>query len=293
MEFKSRYNKNYNGKELEKARFNIFKQNMEMMKLMQRTDHSATYSYLTPFMDLSPEEFMNRSMTYEPIQRHESNVKTFSMTDNDLPSKFDWTEQGVVNSPRDQGSCGSCWAHAIVEGLESSYAIKHDYLYELSPQQLVDCDSNDAGCDGGNLTLGEDYCKRNSVVQEQDYPYVGLTQSCKINGNGVVKAKEYGIVRGGEDAMRQYLIEHGPLPIALNANPVQFYSSGVLDPTNCNKNALNHAVLLVGYDIEADVPYWKIMNSWGSSWGEDGFFRISYGKNTCGLANDVTYIDAE
>ena len=303
-EFKKKFGKHYEGKEIEKMRFKIFKDNMAAMKLYQKTDAHATYG-ITQFMDLTPEEFMSRHTTYEPINR--SNVSTNSYEDyivgDNVPDKFDWVSEGVINDARDQGSCGSCWAHAVVEGLESSYAIKHGTLYKLAPQQLVDCDSTDSGCSGGNLTLGESYCSKHKIVEESSYPYAGVDQKCKVNENdGVVKAADYGIIRGGEDAMRAALIEHGPLPVAINANPVQFYTGGILDPSTCNPNGINHAVLAIGYNLENNPPYWTILNSWGKSWGETdtqgghsihGTFRMKYGSDVCGVSRDATYIDAQ
>ena len=300
-EFKAKFGKEYADPETEKARFKIFKDNMAMVKLYQKTDAHAVYSHLTPFMDLTTEEFATRFTTYEPIQHNNSNVDVHGdyVVGADVPNKYDWTDYGVVNAVKDQGSCGSCWAHATTEALASSYAIKHGVLYDLSVQQLVDCDSANSGCNGGNTALAARYTEKNSVEQTKDYPYAGVDQTCKYDkSKGVVQAADYGIVYGGEDAMRAALIEHGPLSIAINANPVQFYTAGVLDPSTCNPNGLNHAVLLVGYDISVNPPYWKIMNSWGN-WGEScgtgstGCFRLVYGKDACGVSRDVVYIDAQ
>ena len=295
-EFKIRFGKHYDDKIVEKERFQIFKDNMAALRLYQKTDSYAIYSHLTPFMDLTVEEFVTRKTTYEPIQRHnnKSHISDEELVGDPIPQTYDWSTQGVVNTPRDQQTCGSCWAHAIVEGLESSYAIQHGVLYKLSPQQLVDCDTKDDGCDGGNLTLGEDYCTKHKIVTEDSYPYANVTQKCTVNeANGVVKAKSYGLVRGGEEGMRKALVQYGPLPIALNANVLQFYTGGILNPSNCNPKAINHAVLAVGYNLENNPPYWKIMNSWGAEWGENGYFRIIANQGKCGLDQDPTYIISE
>eukprot|EP00766_Chilomastix_caulleryi_P003136 gnl/Chilomastix_caulleri/4187.p2 GENE.gnl/Chilomastix_caulleri/4187~~gnl/Chilomastix_caulleri/4187.p2 ORF type:complete len:110 (+),score=48.64 gnl/Chilomastix_caulleri/4187:62-391(+) len=105
------------------------------------------------------------------------------------------------------------------------------------------------------------------------------------------QAKSYGMVKT-EDEMVNAVAEKGALPVAINATPVQFYTGGILDPRSCNPDALNHGVTIVGYGVEGDMPFWKIRNSWGTSWGEEGYFRMRRGNNTCGVATDATYIKA-
>ena len=84
--------------------------------------------------------------------------------------------------------------------------------------------------------------------------------------------------------MKEFLYENGPLSVALNANPLQTYVSGILDISSnkCKASGINHAVSLVGYG-SASVDYWIIKNSWGNNWGESGFFRIRRGNGTCGV----------
>jgi C1A family cysteine protease len=95
--------------------------------------------------------------------------------------------------------------------------------------------------------------------------------------------------------MAAYLVQNGPLSIALNADYLQSYTGGVIDPWftwECNPAALDHAVLIVGYGTDASAgDYWIIRNSWAASWGEAGYFRMSRGKNTCGLASAVVSVN--
>jgi len=78
-----------------------------------------------------------------------------------------------------------------------------------------------------------------------------------------------------------------PLSICVDAASWQFYSSGVMTPTQCG-HSLDHCVQIAGYDTSVATPYWNVRNSWGSNWGEKGFIRLEYGHNTCGLAIEAT-----
>jgi len=91
-----------------------------------------------------------------------------------------------------------------------------------------------------------------------------------------------------ETVIASALMTTGPLSVALNAELLQFYHKGVFNPLMCNPKNLDHAVLLVGWGIEGSKPYWIVKNSWGTSWGEKGYFRILRGKGTCGINTQVT-----
>ena len=92
-----------------------------------------------------------------------------------------------------------------------------------------------------------------------------------------------------EDEVKEFLYETGPLAIALNADPLQTYSSGILDVTStkCPTSGINHAVTLVGYGT-GSPDYWIVKNSWGKNWGESGYFRIRRGNGTCGINCYIT-----
>ena len=92
-----------------------------------------------------------------------------------------------------------------------------------------------------------------------------------------------------EDNILPALTKSGPLTIGINAGNMQLYTGGVADPKSCPASGVDHAVLIVGYGTDAGSPYWKIKNSWGTSWGEDGYYRIVEGSNACGVATDVVH----
>jgi len=96
-------------------------------------------------------------------------------------------------------------------------------------------------------------------------------------------------VSSDEAEIASVLASTGPLSVALNAQTLQFYKKGVFSPKllPCNPKNLDHGVLIVGYGTDS-VDYWTVKNSWGAKWGEDGYFRISRGKGTCGINTQVT-----
>jgi len=101
-----------------------------------------------------------------------------------------------------------------------------------------------------------------------------------------------------EGQMAANLVSHGPLAVALNAAYVEDYTSGIIDPwfdDECDPTELDHALLIVGYGVDSgdfgSTPYWIVKNSWGADWGENGYFRIYRGGNTCGIANAVSSVN--
>jgi C1A family cysteine protease len=132
------------------------------------------------------------------------------------------------------------------------------------------------------------YLQGSGVMTESDYSYTGIGGKCKFDANKVAATVSGYHYAGTEDEnqIKQLLFENGPFAIAINATPLQFYFFGIFNPWFefiCNPKGLNHGVLLVGYGVSGNKPYWIVKNSWGSSWGEKGYFRIIAGKGACGV----------
>ncbi|XP_056633311.1 uncharacterized protein LOC130442924 [Diorhabda sublineata] len=288
-EFKGNFSRQYGLKE-EKVRFQIFINNLRKIE-----EHNAKYdkgevSYymrVNKFADWTKEEFSEILKAQISSKPDIEDTDVFEVDSNFVrPESIDWRQVGAVSAVKDQGICGSCWAFSVTGTLEGQLAIQRKSYIALSVQELVDCDTSDMGCDGGDMRPALDFVKNNGLMSEADYPYVGYSGSCKTSSNKVIsKITGYVPVRPTEEALADAVASVGPISVGLNADfDWQFYGGGIFDHFSCDDD-LNHGVLAVGYTPEA----WIIKNSWGTSWGEEGYIRLVRGKNQCGVSLYCTY----
>ena len=187
---------------------------------------------------------------------------------------------------------GSCWAFSTTGSVEGAYQIANGDLVSLSEEDLVQCDHNgDNGCQGGLMDNAFAWVETNGIASESAYPYTsgsGTTGSCKSSlPSTSCSISGYKTV-SGESSMASYVQSTGPLSVCLDANNFNSYTSGVMSVCG---TSVDHCVQAVGVDTASG--YWKVRNSWGTSWGESGFIQLEYGKNLCDLASEATYVDAE
>jgi len=159
---------------------------------------------------------------------------------------------------------------------------------ELSPQQVVSCDEVDAGCMGGNTETAYAYVSMAGGLENvETYPYTSYydeTGDCKVETSGFkIQLLDYYSV-STEDDMMNYVMASGPLSVCLAASTWSTYTSGII--TNCDKN-VDHCVQVVGLDTANE--YWIVRNSWGTSWGNDGYIYLKSGRNTCYITYDPTF----
>jgi len=212
----------------------------------------------------------------------------------------DWRTKGAVNPVQDQGQCGSCWAFSSTAAMEGAHFITTGTLLKLSESQFVDCDTQSSGCNGGLEMWAFDYAEQTALELEVDYPYVARTESCKATAakeaKGVTVAAYQHVPKDSVSALKS-AIDAGPTCVSVDAanNYFQGYTSGILNTTSCGTN-LDHAITAVGYGTESGQGYFIVRNSWGSSWGESGYIRISSdvtGDGVCGILMDNTAVQTD
>ena len=258
----------------------IFSANMELIK-KHNADPNASYKMgVNQFTHLTSEEFAARNR----FSFGDATPKTTNTVGNTPKSPIDWTTKNGVSKVKNQGQCGSCWAFGATGAIESAYLIKGQSVL-LSEEELVDCDSQSNGCQGGRSDLAFEYIKtKHGLTSESEYPYTaGNTQKageCKVNQN----SNRVGPISGYQTVSDLgSALETAPVAVAVDASKWNTYESGVFNG-ECD-GQLDHAVLLVGYGTdESGNGFWKIKNSWGESWGERGFIRIPSSEGSdCGI----------
>lgn len=321
-EFKQTYGKRYATRADEDYRKQIFLENKHYIE-KHNDDKSDTLTFtsgINHLSDLSTEEVNNRLNGFKPreslvdlvgienyLQRlNASWYEAFTaedgtpmLTDNPdnlgAPNdrrRLDWREQGRVMKVKDQGSCGSCWAFAAVGCLEGLVASR-GYQILLSEQNLVDCSSSygNEGCHGGMMDSALKYVRDHGIMSSREYKYTGKQDKCRFNPRrSVISVRGASrLPKGDEPLLKRALNLIGPIPIAVDASLKSFhtYKSGIYNDDKCKSAMKNmsHAVLLVGYGTDRfGRDYWIVKNSWGTSWGERGFMRISRANNLCGVS---------
>ncbi|XP_053561461.1 cathepsin K [Bombina bombina] len=298
--WKKTYLKQYNSEIDEILRRLIWEKNLKLITLHNQEYSQGLHTYelaMNHLGDLTREEVVKMYTGLKvPTNRRPNN---FTFDENKeptaLPDSIDYRKKGYVTPVRNQGSCGSCWAFSSVGALEGQLKKTTGKLVVLSPQNLVDCVKENDGCGGGYMTIAFEYVKENGGIDsEKAYPYIGEDEECKYDPAGkAAKCKSYkNVTEGSEKALKKAVATVGPVSVGIDASQstFQFYSKGVYYDKNCDAEAINHAVLAVGYGIQKKSKYWLVKNSWGTEWGNKGYILMARDKNNaCGIANLASY----
>jgi cathepsin L len=248
------------------------------------TGVGATFGF-TKFSDWSVEEF-------KAIQGFKPKNPIVKTTQGPLTAPsgaIDWVAKGMTTAVKDQGQCGSCWAFSTTETVESANLIAGQQVPNGSPQEIVDCDTNDSGCNGGDPQEALGWVvNQGGLDTDACYPYTaedGTCNSANCQPSPALKISTVTPIGGSEDLIYNALGSM-PLSICCDAEPWQNYQGGIMTADQCGLS-IDHAIQLTGYSPNQG-GYWIVRNSWGADWGENGFIYLQYGQNTCGITSEVT-----
>lgn len=261
------------------------------------------YMKMNAFGDRTPEEFFAQMVgTYAPLSPYDN--QSSQLESNNLPTSVDWEDLGHVSEVKNQGQCGSCWAFSTTGAIEAATSIAHGTtggsISLLSEQQLVDCSTSfgNNGCDGGMMDFAFRYVEKvGGLCSEAEYPYeakngVCRSSRCKVHD----PIKGYKDVQPHSETALMEALTHQPVSIGIEADQAsfQFYGGGVMSGTCGSK--VDHGVLVVGYGTTNDgQDFWKVKNSWGLTWGENGYIRFARnstandGAGQCGILSSPSY----
>ncbi|KAM9302160.1 cathepsin W-like [Gastrophryne carolinensis] len=284
-QFIKKFKKTYADKKELYYRQKIFLKNLKEADRLQKEDQGSAKYGMTKFSDLTDEEF-RRYYLNSVTPTTTNTLREVKVEASPQHPTCDWRKAGVISEVKHQEKCGACWAFASVGNIEALWGI-HNRPRNLSVQQILDCGPCDAGCKGGYawdafLTVQ----KQRRLVDETEYPYVGIRKGCDSKRfRKVGHLDGFVMLPKDEDAMASYVSANGTLTVCINGTLLKHYTRDVIRalPRNCN-HTIDHMVLLVGYSKGNNEPYWIAKNSWGTDWGENGYFRIYRGDNICGIA---------
>ncbi|KAF7105391.1 hypothetical protein CFC21_106204 [Triticum aestivum] len=308
-------NRSYSTADVKARRYEVYRSNMRFIEAVNAQAATSGLTYELgegPFTDLSSEEFMALYTGQIPEGDHGQDGEedqqiitthagpmgpagTYSVYANfsaGAPRSIDWRNRGAVTPVKNQGQCGSCWAFSTVATIEGLHKIKRGTIVSLSEQQLVDCDSLDGGCNGGQTSRAFLWIKRNGgITTTASYRYKASRGQCMRNRKPAATIIGSRAVKSNSEVSLMNAVANRPVAVAISVDGKHFhhFKLGIYNGP-CGDGKLNHAVTVVGYGQQKQngAKYWIVKNSWGGTWGDKGFMQMKRGtKNPsgqCGIA---------
>jgi hypothetical protein len=291
--FTKTFNKSYADAAEYEYRFKVFVENSLYIEDYNSKSNNVKLG-MNHFGDLSYAEWRRTHVgCYQSAKNRELNI--VELDESNVPADtVDWRTKGAVTGVKDQGQCGSCWAFSTTGAVEGIGKIAGGALVSVSEQELVDCSKNgNNGCGGGLMDYAFQWIVQNGgLCSESDYPYTARDGTCRKSSCQSVpssKIKGYQDVARNSESQLKVAVSRQPVSVAIEADQpaFQFYKSGIFSGA-CGTN-LDHGVLAVGYGDN----YWIVKNSWGASWGDQGYILLAMGMNgnagECGIAIEPSY----
>eukprot|EP01112_Ceratiomyxa_fruticulosa_P003952 TRINITY_DN1427_c0_g1_i1.p1 TRINITY_DN1427_c0_g1~~TRINITY_DN1427_c0_g1_i1.p1 ORF type:complete len:319 (+),score=58.83 TRINITY_DN1427_c0_g1_i1:190-1146(+) len=273
---------------------------------------SSWVAGVNEYFEGMPLKEASRLMGFKRANRPALAPRTFPQNAN-INTTFDareqWPNCTYIGTIQNQARCGSCWAFGCIEAVSDRFCVQQNELVLLSFMDLVTCDQNDDGCQGGDASTAWEFVQNNGIVTSQCDPYTiptcppakqpclnfVPTPKCDTTCNSTSKypwkqdkhfVKQPYSLNSVED-MQTDLMTNGPIEACFNVyEDFLSYKSGVYVHKSGSYLG-GHCVKMLGWGVEGGLPYWLIANSWTTTWGDNGFFKILRGKNECGIESDV------
>jgi len=306
-DFVHRFRREYASAAERLHRFEIFAENLAKIEAVNAKGLSYKLG-VTAAADLTFEEFRAQYLTGFKGHAFKGlpNLGVFRAPEGYTPpDSVDWVAKGGVTPVQNQAHCGSCWTFSTTGALEGATFVSRGTLPKYSEQNILDCDKGGSKCKGGSMDQAFGWVKENGICMEKDYPYQCADQNSAACANSTCsstckKALAPGDVTGYTDVdsdsegALEAAVAQQPVSVAIEADKdaFQHYVSGVLTGDACGTN-LDHGVLAVGYGTDGPNQYWKVKNSWGETFGENGFIRLAKGIKSkggeCGIRKMASY----
>jgi len=273
--YKAKFNKAYQNDEEESRRYEVFSANMARAAEFNKADGLANYG-MTIMSDRFAEEILSKvdfsAVKYEARE---------DMGAGDVPENYDSRDKGYILPVKDQSLSGAAGIDSSLCVVAANYAKKKKVDPPVfSSQQLLDCVPRSSKY---FWPLDVFQYGQKGLMLDKDYPTTATVGTCKFDAKKVqTYISRYGYTDKSVSGMKTGVYNNGAISIGINAAKLMTYQGGIMTADNCDTTP-DHVATIVGWGHSDSTEYWIVRNSWGTIWGEKGYFRVITGKNACGI----------